>query len=87
MSGLPLVARPQRGQTGDRIEFLKVHEAADSFVVVAANEDASQRLRFRDDLVGIAAVTNRVAEIDDEVVHGRGRQTGLQRFEIAVNVA
>jgi hypothetical protein len=44
-------------------------------------------LRFGNDFVRIAAVADRVSEIDDEVVSGSGGQTGVQRFEVAVNVA
>ena len=82
-----LVARPESCQTGDRVEFLKVHETADRFVVIAADEDLPQRLRFGNDFVGIAAIANRIAKIDDEVVGGLHRQTRFQRFEVAVNVA
>jgi hypothetical protein len=44
-------------------------------------------LRFGNDFVGIAAVADRVSEIDDKVVGGSGGQTSVQRFEVAVNVA
>jgi hypothetical protein len=44
-------------------------------------------LRFGNHLVGIAAIADRVSEIDDEVVGGSGRQTGVQRFEVAMDVA
>jgi hypothetical protein len=55
--------------------------------MIAANEDSSKSLRFGNHFVGIAAIANAVAEIDDQVV-GRGSgQTGVQRFEVAVNVA
>jgi hypothetical protein len=82
-----LVAGPKRSEAGDGIEVLEVHEAADGLVVIAADEDASQGLRFGDDLVGIAAVADRIAKIGDEVVGGRSGETGVERFEIAVNVA
>jgi hypothetical protein len=85
--GGELVARPERGEPGDGVEVLKVHESADGFVVIAADEHASQSLRFGNDFVRIAAVADRVSEIDDEVVSGSGSQTGVQRFEVAVNVA
>src|SRR6202158_5499313 len=85
--GSELVARPERGEAGDGVEVLKVHEAADGFVVIATDEHASQSLRFGNDFVRIAAVADRVSEIDDEVVSRSGSQTGVQRFEVAVNVA
>jgi hypothetical protein len=85
--GSELVARPERGETGNGVEVLEVHESADRFVVISADEHASQSLRFGYDFVWIAAVADRVSEIDDEVVSGSGGQTGVQRFEVAVNVA
>src|SRR4030088_1527621 len=85
--GSELVSRPERGEAGDGVEVLEIHEAADGFVVIAADENASQRLRFGNDFVRIAAVADRVSEIDDEVVSRSGSQTGVQRFEVAVNVA
>ncbi len=85
--GGELAARPESGKAGDGVEFLEVHEAADGFVVITADEDASQSLRLGNDFVGIAAVAYGVAEIDDEVVGGSGGQTGVQRFEVGVNVA
>src|ERR1700686_5153345 len=85
--GGELAARPERRKTGDGVEVLEVHEAADSFVMIAADEDLSESLRAGNDFVGIAAVANRVPEINDEVVGGSGGQTGVQRFEVAVNVA
>src|ERR1700682_4954452 len=86
-NGGKLVARPERGEAGDGVEVLKVHEAADGFVVIASDEHASQSLRFGNDFVRIAAVADRVSEIDDEVVSRSGGQTGVQRFEVGVNVA
>ena len=85
--GGELVARPERGQAGDGIEFFEAHEAADGFVVIAPDEDTSDRLRFGNDFVRIAAVANSVAKIDDQVVSGGCGQTGVERFEVAVNVA
>jgi hypothetical protein len=55
--------------------------------VIAADEDVSQRLCFGNDFVGIAAVADRVPEIDDKVIGGSGSQTGVQRFEVTVNIA
>jgi hypothetical protein len=44
-------------------------------------------LRFGNDFIRIAAVANAISEIDDQVVGGGGGQTGVERFEVAVNVA
>jgi len=85
--GSELVARPESGEAGDGVEVVEIHEAADGFVMIAADEHASQSLRFANDFVRIAAVADRVSEIDDEVVSWSGGQTGVQRFEVAVNVA
>jgi len=85
--GGELAAGPESGEAGNRVEVLEVHEAADSFVVIAADKNASQTLCFNNDFVRIAAVADRVSEIDDEVVSRSGSQTGVQRFEVAVNVA
>src|SRR5437660_11292894 len=85
--GGELVARPESGEAGDGVEVLEVHEAANCFVVIAANEDLPESLRFNNDFVRITAVADRVSEIDDEVVGGSGGQTGVRRLEVAVNVA
>ena len=85
--GGKLVARPERSQSGDGVEVVEVHEAADGSVMIAADEDASQRLHLGNDFVGIAAVADRVSEIDDKVVGGSGGQTSVQRFEVTVNIA
>src|ERR1700730_14279170 len=85
--GSELVARPERGEAGDGVEILKIHETADGFVVISADEHASQSLCFNNHFVGIAAVANGISEINDEVVGGSGGQTRVQRFEVAVNVA
>jgi len=82
-----LVARPESSESGDGVEIVEGHEAADGSVVIAADEDASERLCLGNDFVGIAAVADGVSEIDDEVVGGSGCQTSVQRFEVAVNVA
>ena len=42
---------------------------------------------FRSPLIRIAAVTNCVSEIDDEIVSGSGGEAGVERLEVAVNVA
>jgi len=55
--------------------------------VVATNEHVSQRLRFRHHFVGIAAIADGIAQIDNEVVSGRGGQASVERFEVTVNVA
>src|SRR5205807_6492227 len=85
--GGELVARPESGEAGNGVEVLEVHEAANSFVVIAANEDLPESLRAGNHFVGITAVADRVFEIDDEVVSWSGGQTGVQRFEVAMNVA
>jgi hypothetical protein len=85
--GGELIARPESSEAGDRVEVVEVHEAADGSVVIAADEDASERLCFGNDFIGIAAVADGVSEIDDEVVGGSGGQTSVQRFEVAVNIA
>ena len=82
-----LFASPEGGQAGDGVELVEVHEAANGFVVIAANESASQSLRLGDDFVGISSVADRIAKVDDEVMGRSGGQTGVQRLEIAVNVA
>jgi len=82
-----LIARPKRGETGGRIEVLDIHKAADRLIVIAAHEDVAESLGAGNDFVRIAAVADRVAEIDGEVVSGSRCQTGIERFEIAMNVA
>jgi hypothetical protein len=44
-------------------------------------------LRLGNHLVGISAISDAVAKIDHQVVSGSRSQTGIQRFQIAVNVA
>ena len=70
--GSELVARPECGEAGDGVEFVEVHEAADGSVVIAADENASERSHLGHDFVGIAAVADGVSEIDNEVVGGSG---------------
>src|SRR5258707_5376665 len=64
--GGELVARPESGEAGDGGEVLEIHEAADGLVVIAANEDLSERLRAGNHFHGTAAVANGISEIDDE---------------------
>jgi hypothetical protein len=85
--GSELVAGPESGETGDGVEVLEVHKAADGFVVIAADKDLSESLRAGNDFVRVATVPDRVPEVDDEVIGGSGGQTGVQRFEVTVNVA
>src|ERR1700674_4581504 len=40
--GSELAACPESGETSDGVEVLQVHEAADGFVVIAADEDLSE---------------------------------------------
>jgi len=48
-----LFAGPERRQSGDWIELLEIHQAADGLVVIPPDEDVPQRLYFRDDFVGL----------------------------------
>src|SRR6266446_2705263 len=41
--GGELVARPESGEAGNGVEVFEVHEAANSFVLIAANEDLPAR--------------------------------------------
>src|SRR6266478_5338046 len=84
---LTMYSSSSSGEAGNGVEVLEIHEAANSFVVIAADEEPSESLRAGNHFVGIAAVADGISEIDDEVVGGSGGQTGVQRFEVAVNVA
>ena len=55
--------------------------------MIAANENSSERLRAFDHFIRIAAIPDRIAKVDHEVVGRRCRQTGVQRFEVAVYIA
>ena len=85
--GRELLTGPQRGEAGSGVEFAEVHQSRDRLVVVAANEDAPHGPRADDDLVGVGAVADRIAEVDHEIVCRSGGQAGLERFQVAVNVA
>src|ERR1700688_742801 len=85
--GGELFARPEGGEPCGGIELFEVHEAADCLVVIASHKDASNRLSAGDDFVRIPPIANRIAEIDDQIMSGSRSQTGVQRFEIAMNVA
>jgi hypothetical protein len=85
--GGELFARPKRCQAGHGIKFLDIHEAADGPVVIAANENLTQRLRFGNHFVGIAAIAHGVSEIDDKIISRRSGQAGVERFKVTVNVA
>src|SRR6266481_2422647 len=60
--GGELVARPARGEAGDGVEVLEVHEAANRFVMIAASEDLSESLRAGNHFVGIAAIAYGISE-------------------------
>ena len=85
--GTELIPSPERGESSDRVEVLKIHETANRFVVIAPHEHMSQRLRFRNDFVGIAAVADSIAKIDDKVIGRSGGQTRIQRLQVAMYVA
>ena len=82
-----LVARPEGGEASDWVEVFEVHQAADCFVVIAAHKYLAQFSRQGDDLIRIAAVTNCVSKIDDEIVGRSGGEASVERLEVAVNVA
>ena len=85
--GRELVPGPEGGDAGDGVEVFQVHEAADGFVMIAADEDASEGADAGDDFVGIGGVADGIAEVDDEVGSGSSGQTSVERLEVAVNVA
>src|SRR6202140_1228373 len=85
--GSELFARQQGGEPCRGIELFEVHQAADCLVVIASHKDASNRLSAGDDFVRIPPIANRIAEIDDQIMSGSRSQTGVQRFEVAMNVA
>lgn len=82
-----LVARPKGSDAGDGVEIFQVHEAADRFVVIPANKDGSEGTNAGDDFVRIGAVTDAVAQVDDEVVRRSSGEAGVERLEVAMNVA
>jgi hypothetical protein len=55
--------------------------------MITADKYFSERLRFGDHFIGIAAIAHGVAEIYNQVMGGSSSQTGVQRFEVAMNVA
>ncbi len=55
--------------------------------MVAADENLSQRAAASYYLIRIRAVTDRVAQIDDEVMSRSRREARLERFQITVNIA
>src|ERR1700675_1045288 len=85
--GSELFARPEGGEACRGIELFEIHQAANGLVVIAAHKDASNRLSAGDDFVGIPPIANRIAEIDNQIMSGSRSQTGVQRFEVAMNVA
>jgi hypothetical protein len=75
-----------RRDGGDGIEILRIHEAADSFVMITADKQFSQRARPGNDLVGTGAVAHNIAEIHDEVMRGYDGEASFESFEIRVNI-
>ena len=76
-----------RGGGGHGIEIVKVHDSGCGFVVIAAHENFSQLARAVGHFIRAGAVADDVAEIHDHVERRRGRESGVESFEIGVNVA
>jgi hypothetical protein len=55
--------------------------------MIAADENFAELAGAGDDLVGIAAIADRVSEVDDEIVRGSGREAGVEGLEVAVDIA
>ncbi len=87
MLGSQLVACPDSGCRGHRIEVVKFEQAGCSLVVIAAHENLSETARAIDHFIRRSAVTDNVAEIGDKIERRSRREGCLQRFEVGVKIA
>ena len=75
-----MLAVPQSGKSGHRIEIVQIHDAADRFVVISAHHDVSKLAALIDDFVGVGSVADNVAEVDDFIAGRRGCEARLECF-------
>ena len=87
MLGSELVAGPDGGGGGHRIEVIELKQAGGGFVVIPANENFAKVAGSVDDFVGRGSVADDIAEVGDEIERWGGRKAGFQGFEVGVNVA
>lgn len=84
--GRQYTARPLGSASRDGIKAFHIIDSAAGFVVVPAYEDLSFLPHPIDDFVWVRSITDHVAEVPDGIVRGRGREDGVERVEIGVNV-
>ena len=82
-----LVLCPERGGGGQRVEILQLQQAGGGLVMIAPNKNFPQAAGSIGHFVRRSAVADNIAKIHDGIVRRSGREAGLQRFEIGVNVA
>ncbi len=82
-----LVARPDSGGGGHRVEVVKLEQAGRSLVMIAADENLSQTARAIDHFIGGSSIAHHVAEVRHKIERWGRREGSLQRFEVGVNVA
>lgn len=79
-------ACPAGRTASDGVEVFKTFRSADDLVVIAAHEGAAGGADAVDDLIGIRAVSDDIAEIPYSVAGGRGGQYGIERLKIGMDV-
>ena len=77
---------PDSGKTGNRVESIQADEAGACLVMIAANKCFSQLAHAGCHLVGICAVADYIAQIEHQVVFGRGPKTRFQSFKVGMNI-
>src|SRR5579863_1227731 len=80
VAGSELIARPDGGSGGHRVEIVEGDETRSCFVVVATDKNLSQATGAVSDFVRTGAVADDVAEIGHEIERRSRGETGFQSF-------
>ncbi len=86
ITGSELVSRPEGCGCGHGVEIFQVHDAGCGFVVIPADEDAAEFPGAFAHFIGAGAVTDDVAQIDDEIERRSGGEAGIESFQVGVDV-
>jgi hypothetical protein len=87
MVGIEMVAVPQGGESGNRIEIFDILESGDDLVVITANKNIAEAANSRGHIVRAGAVPNDVSKVENAIVLRSNGEARLQRFQVAVYVA
>jgi len=82
-----LIVGPLRSQSGHGIKIGDVDQTAHRLVVITADKELAQLARARNNFVGTRPIAHDIAQIEDQVERGSGREASIKSFEIAMNIA